>query len=287
MSRSRLAHSFRLAGPLLVGAALALPGSARAAIFEDDEARRAIIDLRGRLEVQDRDTRRRLEDMNQQIAAQLGTRLADQMAALNARLDRLEQGSRGQLEVQNQLELIRQDVARLRGQLEVQTNELANTQRGQRDLYANLDGRLKSFERVEAQVDGKSVQISPEERRLFDGSLAQVRSGDFATAITGFQMLRVSFPDTTFNASALYWTGSAQFALKDHKAAISTLQSLLAKYPDHPRASDALLTIGLSQADGGDKKLARKTLETVREKYPDSQAAQVAKERLPQLKDGK
>lgn len=241
---------------------LIVPGPACAALLSDDEARRAIIDLRGRLEVQARDNNRRVDEL----------------------VTRLEQSIKGQLELQNQIELLRQEVAALRGQVEVQTNELAQTQRRQRELFADIDGRVKRFEPVQTQIDGRTVNVDPEERRVFEAALGHFRAGEFADAIAAFQQLRSRWPASAYLPGALYWLGSAQYAAKDFKAAISTHEMLLARFADHPRAADALLNIGFSQAESGDRKGARKTLESVGAKFPGSQAAQLARERLATLR---
>ena len=252
----------RLAGlSLAVGLALtALPG--QAAIFSDDEARRAIIDLRGRLEVQGRETSRRIDELTTQ----------------------LEQATRGQLELQNQIESLRQEIAGLRGQLEVQTNELVQTQRKQRELYSDVDSRFKRFEPVQVQIDGRQVSVDPEERRQHDAGLAQFRAGDFAGAIAAFQQFRNRWPNSPYTPAVLFWIGSAQYATKDYKSAVTTFEALLSGFPDNPRAADALLSIGFSQIEGGDRKTGRKTLETVGTRYPGTQAAQLARERLSTLR---
>lgn len=262
----------RLQALLLAVAALGASAPAGAALFGDDEARTAIIDLRGRFEIQNRES-----------AARLGE-LATRIDALGQRLDRLEQVSRGQLELQNQLEQLKQEIARLRGQLEVQANELAQTQRRQREIYADLDGRIKPFEPISVQIDGKTATVEVDERKAYESALAAFRGGDFAAAAAGFGALRARWPGSSYGANAQYWIGSAQFALKDYKAAIATHQSLLARFPDYHRAADALLNIGYAQAESGDKKGARRTLETVGEKYPGTQAAQFARERLASLR---
>ncbi|HWS75066.1 MAG TPA: tol-pal system protein YbgF [Quisquiliibacterium sp.] len=249
-----------LAALAVAGAGLFSTAPAHA-LFEDAEARRAIIDLRGRLETQSRE-----------------------MAQLAAKLDRLEQSSRGQLELQTQIEALRQEVARLRGQLEVQANELAQAQRAQRDLFSQVDSRLKRVEPEQVQIDGRTAAVDPEERKLYEASLAQFRAGEFAKSAAGLQQLRSRWPESAYTANALFWQGSAQFALKDYKASIASHQSLLARFPDYPRAADAMLNVGYAQAESGDRKAARATLEGVVGKYPGSQAAQLAKDRLATLR---
>jgi tol-pal system protein YbgF len=265
--RPKLAYAL---GAIAVAlAALASPQMARAALFEDEDARRAIIELRAKI-----------NDQARQIEA-----LKSQIADLNNRLEqRIEPAMRGQIDSQNQMENLRQELAKLRGAIEVQTNELANTQRRQRDQYADIDARVKKFEPTQVQVDGRNVAVDPAEKRAYDNALAQFRAGEFRPALSAFQQFTASYPDSAYLPSAMYWEGSAQFALKDNKSAIATHQAFLAKFPDHPRAPDAMLNLGYAQIESGDRRGARKTLEGVSEKYPGSPAAQAAKDRLASLK---
>ena len=262
----------RLHSPI---AALALAGAAALAsapahaLFSDDEARRAIIELRGRVELQNRETDRRFEEL---------------AASLKELASRLEQLSKGQLELQNQIETLRQELSRLRGQIEVQNNEIAQLQRRERESFAQLDTRLKQFEPMQVQLDGKTVNVDREEQRSYDAALALLRAGDFAPSIIAFQQFRSRYPSSPYTPSVLFWTGSAQFALKDYKTAIATLQQFLARSPENARAPDALLTIGFAQIETGDRRAGRRTLETVVEKYPESTSAQLAKDRIATLR---
>jgi tol-pal system protein YbgF len=259
--RGALARAKRAAAVLLL-AGLVLP--AHAQLFSDDEARRAILDVRSRVEQLQRDMLKRIED-------------------LSSRVDRLEQTTRGQLDLQNQIQAMRQEIATLRGQLEVQTNELTKTQRSQRDLASEVDGRLKRFEPVAVNVDGKQVNVDPAERRAYEGALAIFRAGDFRGAQSAFQQFGAAYPQSAYSPSVQYWIGSSQYAQKDNKGAITTLQSFAQKYPDHPRAADALLTVGNAQVEAGDRKAAADTFKLVTEKYDGSGAAQTARERLAGL----
>jgi tol-pal system protein YbgF len=242
---------------------------AQAALFDDEEARKAIIELRGKFN----EHLRNFEALSKQVAD------------VNAKIDqRVEPALKSQLDLNNQLEVLKQEVAKLRGQLEVQTNELAQTQRKQRDSFADLDGRIKKYEPSQVQVDGKTVAVDQNEKRIYDSALAQFRSGDFRGAQTGFQSFLAAYPDSAFAPSSIFWMGSAQFALKDYKNAISTNQLFLGKHADHPRAPDALLNVAYAQIESGDRKAGRKTLETVVERYAETPAAQAAKDRMASLK---
>ncbi len=252
-----------LASLCVAGALLGAAGHAHA-LFEDDEARRAILDVRGRVQVLQQQTNARLDELAQ-------------------RIERLEQASRGQLELQSQLEALRQEIARLRGQLEVQANELAQTQRQVREQMAAVDNRIRRFEPVSVEIDGRAVTVEQAEQRSYDAALSLFRNGDYGGALAALQVFQGQFPDSPYLPGVLFWTGSSQFALKDYKGAIASHQSLIARFPAHPRAADALLNVGFAQAESGDRRAARATLESVVAKHPQTQAATLAKQRLASL----
>ena len=54
--------------------------------------------------------------------------------------------NQGLVELFSQVEQLKSDVARLRGQIEVLTHELEQPQKRQRDLYVDLDSRLRKLE---------------------------------------------------------------------------------------------------------------------------------------------
>lgn len=245
---------------LVAIAALTTP-AARAQLFSDDEARRAILDVRSRVEALQRDLSRRIED-------------------LATRVERLEAVTRGQLELQNQIQAMRQEIATLRGQLEVQTNELSQTQRRQRDLASDIDGRIKRFEPVAVTIDGKPYNVDVAERRAYEGALAVFRAGDFRGAQSAFQQFLGAYPQSPYGPSVSYWIGSSQYAQKDNRGAIATLSAFVQRNPDHPRAAEALLTVGNAHADSGDRKAAADTFKLITDKYDGSSAAQSARERL-------
>jgi tol-pal system protein YbgF len=109
-----------VAAALLLAALAAAP--ARAALFDDDEARK------------------RIEATNQRLA-QLEKQLDERILALETQLR-----SQGLVDLFNQIELMKADAARLRGQIEVLNFEQAEAQKRQRDLYADLDARLRKLE---------------------------------------------------------------------------------------------------------------------------------------------
>jgi tol-pal system protein YbgF len=246
--------------------ALALPFTpAQAQILSDTEARRAIVDLRTRVDEWQRDVNLRIE-------------------GLAGRLERLEQAlPRGQIDLQNQLQAMRQEIAQLRGQLEVQGNDLQGIQRRQKEFVSEVDGRIKRFEPVTVTIDGKTATVEINERRAFESALGIFRGGDFKGALAAFQSFNSAYPQSAYAPSAQYWLGSAHYALRDSKSAQAALEAFARRHPDHPRAPEAWLTIGTVHADLGERKEAAEAWRLVLQQYPDSSAAAPARDRLAAL----
>lgn len=276
-----------ISGAMLLAPA-AYPVNAQAAIFSDDEARKAILDLRIRFE----ELRNQVQDLGKQIQA-LNTELKETQQVVQKKAD-----GQGQLGVQSDMERLRQELARARGQIEELVNELTTTQKRQRDLdqmvdkriaevktkVGEVDNRLTAFEPIVVSVDGMEIRVDPAEKRLFDTAIESFRAGEFKQSAAQLRSMMDRFPDSAYMPSLVFWFGSANYAQREFKGAITSFTAFLKTYAEHPRAADARLNLGLAQADAGERAAARKTLQNVVDRHPESNAAVVAKERLSKLK---
>ncbi len=244
------------AAAMLLGCVLAF--QAHAGLFEDDEARKAILDLRQKFEATQSELRRSTED--------------------NAQL------RRSLLDISNQMEALRSELANLRGQNEKLARDVAELQRAQKDISQGVDERLRKFEPSKIAVDGKEFVAEPAERQEFDAALAILRKGDFAAAQTAFMGFMKRYPQTGYRSSVLFWLGNAQYALRNYRDAITNFRTLVTNDPEHARAPEALLSVANCQIELKDAKSARKTLDDLVKAYPQSEAASVAKERIAKLK---
>jgi tol-pal system protein YbgF len=258
-----------LAAGALAALAVALP--ARAALFDDDEARKRI-------------------DATSQRLTQIQKQLDDRITALETQLK-----SQGLVELFSQVEQLKADVAKLRGQIEVLTYEQEQQQKRQRDLYVDLDSRLRKLEGGPGSAptgDASSppvaaatpapppVVAAPNEQRAYDGALDQFKAGNYGAAIAGFGAFVKAYPKSPLAPSAQYWIGNAQYAQRDFRAAIATQRQLIAAYPDSAKVPDAMLNIATCQLDLGDAAGSRRTLEDLVALDPQSDAAAKARQRL-------
>lgn len=239
-----------------------MAGVAQAALFEDDEARRAILDLRQRIEAYKQES-----DKSWNIDA-------DEKAQLRRSL----------LELQNQIEAVRAELAAMRGRSEQLARELAEMQRQQKDLSQGVEDRMRKFEPLKVQIDGREFMAEPAEKRDFEAALAIFRQGNFSSAQQAFADFIRRYPQSGYVPLAFFWLGNAQYATRDYKVAIQNFRALLTQVPDHLRAPEAVLSIANCQVELKDIKGARKTLDDLIKAYPQSEAAATAKERLSKLR---
>lgn len=241
-------------------------GQASAGLFDDEEARRAILDLRQKIET---------------LRTESDQKLADE-ARRNA--EDSTQLRRSLVELQNQLEANRAEAAKLRGQVEQLARDLADSQRKQKDATQAFDDRLRKFEPSKVAVDGREFLAEPAEKRDFETALAVFRKGDFSNAQVVFLDFLNRYSGSGYRPSALFWLGSAQYALKDYKDAQANFRALVQQASDHVRAPEALLALANCQLELKENKAAKKTLEELLASYPASEAAGAAKDRLSRLK---
>jgi tol-pal system protein YbgF len=224
---------------------------AHAALFADDEARRAIIDLRERVERQG---------------------------------EEIKQFQRSLLDQQELFESLRKEAAQLRGEKEELTQELRKQQNLAKDLAQGVDERLRKFEPVKVKVDGVEFLAEPAEVRAYDDAVAVFRKGDFTAASASLGDFIRRYPKSGYANTALFWLGNAQYANREYKEAIRNFSVLLVGSPNHLRAPEAMLSVANCQLELKDIKAARKTFEDVIKTYPQSEAASAARERLSKLK---
>lgn len=244
----------------------------QAALFEDDEARRAILELRQRMEEQ----RQRIEAQRQEtekIAKGAASSSED-----NAML------RRSLLELQNQIETLQSELAQQRGRYEQLARDIAELQRQQKDMSQATEERLRKFEPIKVSVDGREFMAEQSEKRDYEAALAVFRKGEFVAAQPAFADFIRRYNSSGYIPSAFFWLGNAQYATRNYKEAMQNFRTLLTRAPDHMRAPEAVLSIANCQVELKDVKGARITLEDLIKAYPQSEAAGTARERLARLR---
>ncbi|OZA31159.1 MAG: tol-pal system protein YbgF [Hydrogenophilales bacterium 17-61-9] len=234
--------------------------------------------------------------------------------SLDARLAKLESGGQQNqqlLGMLQEVEALKSEVAKMRGQAEVQAHQMDLLGKRQNDLYVDLDQRIADLAKslkpaaatgagspeaapVQAAAAAGAPSAGPApaapqpdpmaESRSYDASLNHFRGANYAGAIAGFKGFLKAYPDSALASNAQYWIGYSYFALKDYKSALAHQQKLVAMYPASAKAPDALLNIASNMIALDDMAGARKILEELVAKHPGTHAATLATRRLAALK---
>ena len=270
----RLSPALTLASATIL---LALAPFGHAQLFGGDEtARKQIAEQSKRIEA--------LRQQNAQLSERLG-HIDDTLKGLAA--------SNPALELSQQLERLRQEVTQLRGQLEVSANEVQMASKRQRDMYVDLDTRMRRLEvpaaaaAVAPAAAGAAVAASEAtdvEARAYEAAQGQRKIGNYQGAIAGFRNFLSQYPKSTLSHRAQYWIGDSYYNLRDFKNAIASQQRLISAFPDSASVPDALLNIASSQLELGEAAAARKSMDGLIARYPASEAAEKARRRLATLK---
>ena len=236
---------------------------AHAALFDDEQARA------------------RIEALRKQTAAT--------QQAVDERLARIEtevRDRRALVDLASQIDALKADLARMRGQIEVLLNQSETSEKRQKDLYLDIDTRLRKLEKdkevaaAAAATPPADAPPSPEETKAYEAALNQFKLGSYPLAVSALQGMLVTYPNSKLAPNAQYWIGMAHAAQRDYKNAILAQQKVITVWPNDAKAPDAMLNIANSQEALGDRRGAQKTFEGLLEKYPTSQAAASAKQRL-------
>ena len=275
---------------IVAATAMAFSMSAVAGIFDDEEARKDLRNLRAAAEQQARDNDAKFQKLDEAVK------------------------NIGVIQLLNQIEQLNAEIARLRGQIEVLANQGDQLGKRQKDFYLDIDTRLRKLEgapadaltpsagmpAVPAGASAANIVTAPgvgtnarsaapaftkeQETKAYDVGSTLFRRGDFNAAIRAFDSFKMDFPASALSANAQYWIGISYFNMKDYANARAAQEALLKTFPDASKVPDALLAIASVHVETGDSRAARNTLEDIIARYPSTEAASKARTRLSQLR---
>ena len=235
-----------------------------------------------------RASQRQLQDGFSVMLAQVQT-IKEEQAMTGQKLAQAESSpsNRGVLQLLNQVEALNGELNRLRGQMEVLSNDVTNAQKRQRDMYVDLDTRLRRIEQGSASKKDQDTIAALEERirKLEQGSAtaatipqpvastsatapvnppppvsattppaAQAASTAAISSAAASPGSSSSLPPASLSATdqtaiqRAYDNAYNNYRLSDYLSAIRGFDSFLKSYPKHPLAPNAQYWIGESYA---------------------------------------
>lgn len=248
--------------------------TAHAALFDDKEARKKILELEAKQQSNHDASMAAIADLKKRVAA----------------IEAIVQGG-GLADMQDQLEALKQEVAHLKGDLEVAQHNLATAQQRQKDLYTDTDTRLRKIESgpptasatMPTATEAAPVVVEEKDIKAFADADGLSKAGKHKDAFAAFDSFLKEYPNSKLAPDALYGMGYSQFALRNYKSSIATQQKVIDLHPASPKVPDAMYNQANSQIQLGQVTNAKKTLRALVEKHPNADITPSAQKRLKAL----
>ena len=263
--------------------------TSQAALFDDKEARKKILEVESK----------QLADQTSNSNAL--SELKKTQAAIEKRLLAIEGVVQGQgfADMQNLIEALKQELAELKGELEVATHNIETTQQRQKDLYTDTDTRLRKIESnattsatvanpsiASASASASAPAVATVEEKdvvAFSEAESLSKSAKHREAFAAFDLFLKEHPTSRLVPDALYNMGYSQFSLKNYKSSIATQQKLVVMHPESVKVPDALYNMANSQIQISQIANAKKTLKDLIDKHPTAEIIPSAQKRLKML----
>jgi tol-pal system protein YbgF len=224
---------------------------------------------------------------------------------LDKRLARIERvvANQSLLDLTNQGESLRTDLRAMHNDVDQLTNGLETSRKQQRDLYADLDRRMKNLESrgaaggaggsapasssdgggAAAAGAGEAAAAGSDDRASYQAAFSSLKEGQYDRAIAAFQKFLFAFPDSQLADNAQYWLGEAYYVNKSFPEAQTAFQRVVDKYPQSRKIPDALLKIGFCRYELKQWDSAKQVLLQVASQFSDTPAGHLAQQRLDKM----
>ena len=212
--------------------------------------------------------------------------------------------NQGVIGLLNEVEALKAEIARLRGNQEEQSYQMDLAEKRVKDLFVDLDTRINQVKEMASRpalplADTKHLQPaqalssmpadaapsidSDAESRAYAAAHTLVKGGKYKDAVQSMQAFLSLYPSGSLAPNAVYWMGFSQVNLGDFPGAANSYQRLISEYPNSPKAPDAMISLARARIQSNELPQARAMLEQLMAKYPASKAAITAKKLLATL----
>jgi tol-pal system protein YbgF len=219
---------------------------------------------------------------------------------VDERLGRVERvvSNQSLLTLSQRIDVLEAQMREMRGTIDELQNSNETLRKQQRDLYADLDRRLKALGSGSgggvslppagagagaAGTSGAGQTVGADDQAAYNRAFDALKSSDYNGAITQFREFLRQYPKSALADNAQYWLGEGYYVTRDYDNAIAAFRALGEQYPQSRKAPDALLKTGYAQFELRHMADARASLSQVVQRYPGTDAAKLAAERLTKI----
>lgn len=221
--------------------------------------------------------------------------------ALDTRLQKIESRSDNQalMELYKTIEVLKQEVQALRGEMEQLSHEINGVSKRQRNMYLDIDRRLNDLQigsssatsspamqqqpqkqQPDKPVATNSAAGSKQERDDYGAAFNYLKEGRYAEAVEAFNQFIENYPTGRYAENAQYWLGEANYASRQFEQALIEFEKVLKTYPTSTKVPGAKLKMGYTYYELQRWREARDILNDVLRNYSSSSVAPLAEKRL-------
>jgi tol-pal system protein YbgF len=199
------------------------------------------------------------------------------------------------VQLTQQVSSLERSTAELQGNSETLLHEAAITGERQRDLYSDLDERIRNLESALSArsavnvLDGGTLPPGQlpvpggSDRDNYQAAFELLKEERYDMAATAFSQYLVTFPESELADNAQYWLAESYYAANEFEQALESFQAVISGYPQSRKVPDALLKIGYCNYSLKRWDEARITLTKVQDDYPETTAARLAGQYLKRM----
>jgi len=261
-------------------------------------------------------TNRRTSAEQRKMIMQLEQELAKSRAALRTEIEKSNDPVRQKTaDIWVELNNLRQDFARLKGELEVMTirldrqvgdtnstltvpvlekridsmafaleNQLNVDLSATKSTHSNMQAPTASTVPQNQQSQTTAVKPKDPAKALYDKAYSLYKDGKYEKARSYWAEFVKAFPKNRYVASALFWQGQSYYKMKNYSRAALLYDDVVQKYPKSSKFKSAKLKLGFCMHNLGKDNVAKILFEELISAFPKSVEAKQAKNYLSKLK---
>lgn len=196
-----------------------------------------------------------------------------------------------------ELQLMQNEVMKLRGELEEVRFKLDELSRQQSAQYMDMDRRIRGMgampdmedaaqESPVAAAPGEGPVLPtvpttsgpPTEQDVYTQAFALIEGRQFEQAVAAFDQFLIDYPNGEYTPNAFYWLGELHLRLEDLEKSRQSFVQVIRLFPENRKVPDALYKLGVVYDRLGDPQTAEAHLERALNEHPGTTAAQLASE---------
>jgi len=207
-----------------------------------------------------------------------------------------------------QLQQMQDEIARLRGMVEVQQNDIQRMKQEALERYQDLDSRIGAGGAAAAatnnsqpgggEINASGAPVAPsaqapaagtetpdpaKEKLYYEAAFDLIKAKDFDKASQAFTAFLRKYPNSLYAGNAQYWLGEVNLAKGDLQGAGQAFAKVSQLYPKHAKVPDSLYKLADVERRLGHTDKVKGILQQVVAQYPGTSAAQLAQRDLQRL----